>query len=315
MREMMRKRWISLVIALTMSLSLLCGCSGGGTAAPVADASAVSSAVTSADSSDPTEGAVAAASEMAPVEDVVEEGMVPIGADALQEGVYAVEVASSSSMFRVTECSLTVADGQMSARMTMSGTGYLYLYMGTAEEAAAASEDAFVNVEDNDGVHSFTVPVEALDAGIPCAAYSKRREKWYDRTLVFRSNSLPAEAWKDRPVTTAESLALTDDSYTVEVTLAGGSGRASVSSPARMTVEGGKATAEIIWSSPNYDYMLTADGTRLDPVNSEGNSTFLVPVTCFDAPVDVQADTTAMSTPHLIDYTLTFAAATVTPNG
>ena len=95
------------------------------------------------------------------------------------------------------------------------------------------------------------------------------------------------------------------------MTLSGGSGRASVESPAALTVSGGVYTVSIAWSSNNYDYMVV-DGVQYDPVNTEGNSVFEIPITTFDTPVAVQADTTAMSQPYLIDYTLTFASASVT---
>ena len=85
----------------------------------------------------------------------------------------------------------------------------------------------------------------------------------------------------------------------------GGSGKATVSSPAVLVVKDGKAYARIEWSSPNYDYMKVG-GEKYDPVNTEGNSVFEIPVTVFDEKMDVIADTTAMSTPHEIEYTLTF---------
>jgi hypothetical protein len=97
-----------------------------------------------------------------------------------------------------------------------------------------------------------------------------------------------------------------------EVTLEGGSGKASVTSPAKVTVKDGIVTAEIIWSSSNYDFMVVNE-ERFDPVNSDGNSTFEIPVTGFDYKMPVSADTTAMSTQHLIDYTLTFDSASLTP--
>ena len=96
----------------------------------------------------------------------------------------------------------------------------------------------------------------------------------------------------------------------MEVTLTGGTGRATVDSPAAITVEGDKATATIVWSSPNYDYMLV-DGEKYEPVNKDGNSTFEIPVSVFDAEMKVTADTVAMSTPHEIDYTLNFDSSTV----
>lgn len=109
----------------------------------------------------------------------------------------------------------------------------------------------------------------------------------------------------------AESVP-TDGSYQIEVTLSGGSGRANVDSPVRLTVDGGVMTAEIIWSSPNYTYMLV-DGTQYDPVNTEGNSTFRIPVAALDAGIAVSAETIAMSTPHLIEYTLFFDSSTLKP--
>ncbi len=93
--------------------------------------------------------------------------------------------------------------------------------------------------------------------------------------------------------------------YTASVILTGGSGRATIESPCKVTVKNGKATADIIWSSPNYDYMII-DGVTYYPVNTEGYSEFIIPVE-FDKNMAVQADTTAMSTPHLIDYTLRFS--------
>ena len=64
----------------------------------------------------------------------------PIYADALNDGEYSIDVTSSSSMFRIVDCNLIVADGQMSAVMTLSGTGYEKLFMGTGDEASAAPD-------------------------------------------------------------------------------------------------------------------------------------------------------------------------------
>ena len=86
---------------------------------------------------------------------------------------------------------------------------------------------------------------------------------------------------------------------------------ATVESPAALTVADGAMTATIVWSSPNYDYMLI-DGEKYLPTNTEGNSTFEIPVTALDTALAVTADTVAMSTPHEIDYTLTFDSATLT---
>ena len=263
--------------------------------------------------SQPTSDAVASADEMAGVEDVVEEGMTPIDGSQVKDGVYDITVDSSSSMFQIVSCELTVENGSMTAQMTMGGTGYLYVYMGTGEQAVNADESEYIPfVEDAAGAHTYTVPVEALDAGVPCAAFSKNKEKWYDRTLVFRADSLPTDAFAEGVVTTAEDLSLADGAYQVDVTLEGGSGRASVESPARMTVENGKVTATIVWSSSNYDYM-KVDGVRYDAVIENDRSVFTIPVTCFDWKMAVVADTIAMSQPHEIDYALRFDSASISP--
>lgn len=255
---------------------------------------------------------IATAAEMTTPEDVVEDWMQPINGNQIQDGVYDIKVDSSSSMFNILDCQLLVQDGNMTAVMTMSGTGYLYLYMGTGEEAVQASEDTYIPYKENaEGAHTYTVPVEALDKGIACAAFSKNKEKWYDRTLVFRADSLPTGAFAKGMISAPEDLNLADGTYEVEVTLTGGSGKASVASPAKITVSDEKIQATIIFSSANYDYVLV-DGEKYLNEATAGNSTFTIPVSGFDWKMPVTADTTAMSTPHEIDYSLYFDSATIT---
>ena len=255
---------------------------------------------------------IATAAEMTTPEDVVEDWMQPINGNQIQDGVYDIKVDSSSSMFNIMDCQLLVQDGNMTAVMTMSGTGYLYLYMGTGEEAVQASEDTYIPYKENaEGAHTYTVPVEALDKGIACAAFSKNKDKWYDRTLVFRADSLPTGAFAKGMISAPEDLDLADGTYEVEVTLTGGSGKASVASPAKITVSDEKIQATIIFSSANYDYVLV-DGEKYLNEATEGNSTFTIPVSGFDWKMPVTADTTAMSTPHEIDYSLYFDSATIT---
>lgn len=292
---------LAAILAAGMTVSV-CGAQEAETAAEAAE--------TAAQETDRAK--VASADEMAPVEDVVDEDMVPIYGVDVKDGVYSAKVDSSSSMFKIESCELTVKDGEMTAVMTMGGTGYLYLYMGTGEEAADAAETEYIPFEeDEDGAHTFTVPVEALDMGIDCAAFSKKKEQWYDRTLVFRSDSLPQDAFAESMITTVEDLGLEDGVYLVEASVEGGSGKAKIDSPAEMTVTDGKAVATIVWSSPFYDYMIVG-GEKLEPVNAEGeNSTFEVPVAGFDFKLAAIADTIAMSTPHEIEYTITFDSAAI----
>ena len=202
--------------------------------------------------------------------------LTAVKASDLEEGTYTIEVASSSSMFRITEAKLTVADGKMTCELTMSGKGYGKLFMGTGEQAAQADEkDCIPYVDNAGGTHSFTVPVEALNTEIDCAAWSIKKESWYDRTLVFLADTLkPAEA------------TLADGTYTASVALEGGTGRASVETPCTLKVEKGAMTATIVWSSPNYDQMVV-NGTQYLPVNKTGNSTFEIPVAALDTALAV----------------------------
>ena len=114
-------------------------------------------------------------------------GDVPV----LENGIYSIDVESSASMFRVVDCKLTSKDGKMSAVLTLSGTGYGYLYMGTKEEAAAADQSSWIPfVADSNGKYTYTIPVEALDKGIDVAAYSIKNAIWYDRILTFKSETV-----------------------------------------------------------------------------------------------------------------------------
>ena len=106
-----------------------------------------------------------------------------------EDGTYKANVTSSSSMFKVTDCVLTSKNGKMTAKVTLSGTGYDYLYAGTSAKAAADSANWVKFVEEN-GKYTYIIPVDALDAEIPVAAHSKKNNKWYDRTLVFSSTGV-----------------------------------------------------------------------------------------------------------------------------
>ena len=252
---------------------------------------------------------VADASQMTAVEDVGSEDMTPVFASALKGGTYPIAVDCSSSMFKIDSCELIVEAGAMMAELTMSSDAYGYLYPGTAAEAADADATEYITPHGR----KFAFSIDALDAPVPCAAWSRGKELWYDRTLVFRSDSLPLEAFADGAVMTAGVLGLADGPYVCDVTLGGGSGKASVDEQAFLLVKDGAVTARITWSSDNYDYMLV-EGERYDAEIGNGHSTFTIPVAAFDRPLAVVADTTAMSRPYEIDYTLTFDASTLRPH-
>lgn len=279
-----------------------------GVSASAAETEAVSEYI----NAENTDAGVATVGEMSAIQDVVEDWMVPIYPEELKDGVYQIEAESSSQMFQIEECTLTVADGKMTALMTMGGKGYLKLYMGTGEEALQASESDYISfVEAEDGRHTYEIPVEALDCGIACSAFSKNREKWYDRTLVFLASSLPLDVYKELKLTAVEDLQLEDGTYTVEVSLEGGSGKTRVESPAMLYIEEGLAMAEITFGSANYDYVI-ADGEKCLLLNEEGNSSFLIPVAGFDYNLPITVDSIAIGKPRELDYTIRFDSSTIT---
>ena len=236
----------------------------------------------------------------------------------LEDGTYTAEFDTDSSMFHVNEANegkgvLTVKDGEMTIHVSLSGKGFLNLFMGSAEDAkkdgAELLEPTTDTVTYKDGtseeVYGFDIPVSAIDEEFSVAAIGKKG-KWYDHKVSVKNPVKEDGAEKK----TVADLNLEDGDYTTEVTLEGGSGRATVDSPAAITIKDGEATATIVWSSPNYDYMLV-NGEKYEPVNTEGNSTFEIPVDGFDYPMEVVGDTVAMSEPHEIEYTLQFDSSTM----
>lgn len=238
-------------------------------------------------------------------------------------GVYFIEAETSSSMFNIVKTELTVAeDGSMTADITMSGTGYTKLYMGTGEQAATVNETDYIPfVEDAEGAYIFTIPVAALDQPIDCAAFSKKKEEWYDRQITFLSTTLSADAPEsnapesdvtDKNVENMTEKVTKDGTYTIDITFEGGSGKSKILSPATVTIAGDNKTATVQWNSENYDYMIV-DGQKYLPISTEGGSVFEIPIGAFDEKIVVIGDTIAMSKPHEIEYTITFHSETMKP--
>ena len=286
-------RFVSLLVVSALLAASLAGCgSSASSVASSASSEAVSSVAGSAVSEAASESAAASS------------------ARALEDGTYTAEFDTDSSMFHVNEASdgkgtLTVEDGQMTLHISLQSKKIVNLYVGMAADAPDHEADWLQPTTDtvtySDGtseeVYGFDVPVEALDTDFQLAILGTKG-KWYDHTVSVRNVEAQAAEAVETPA---------DGSYTCEVTLEGGSGRATVDSPAALTVADGKMTATIVWSSPNYDYMIV-DGEKYLPTNTEGNSTFEIPVSALGVPLSVVADTVAMSTPHEIEYTLTFSA-------
>lgn len=234
----------------------------------------------------------------------------------LPDGVYTAEFSTDSSMFHVSEAcdgkgTLMVKDGVMTIHISLGSKKILNLYPGLAEDAAKDGavllEPTTDTVTYSDGmteeVYGFDVPVPVIGEEFDLALIGTKG-KWYDHKV--KVSDPVAEGTAD----TFDLSTVEDGSYTIELTMEGGSGRASIQSSAQLAIADGAATAILEWSSPNYDYMLVNSEKYL-PVNTEGNSVFEVPVEALDVPLTMIGDTVAMSTPHEVEYTVTFHSETL----
>ena len=298
-----------IIIVGGLSACLLLGGCGAGQAADATSAESTVAAQESTAAQTESAEAIAGTTEAAATETAQNEAQLP-------DGVYTAEFSTDSSMFHVSEAcdgkgTLTVKDGVMTIHISLGSKKILNLYPGLAEDAAKDGavllEPTTDTVTYSDGmteeVYGFDVPVPVIGEEFDLALIGTKG-KWYDHKV--KVSDPVAEGAAD----TFDLSTVEDGSYTIELTMEGGSGRASIQSPTQITVADGAATAILEWSSPNYDYMLV-NGEKYLPVNTEGNSVFEVPVEALDAPLTMIGDTVAMSTPHEVEYTVTFHSETL----
>lgn len=233
-------------------------------------------------------------------------------APALADGVYTADFDTDSSMFHASEAvngkgTLTVKDGEMTIHVSLASQSILNLFPGTAEEAQKEGAELLQPTEDtvtySDGlsevVYGFDIPVPALDQEFDLALIGKKG-KWYDHKVSVSNPEPKTMAVAD----------LADGTYEVNGTLEGGTGKTTLLTPSVLTVADGKGLMKVQLSSDKYDYMIV-NGEKYEPLSTEGGSLFEIPVEALDTQIPVTADTIAMSTPHEIDYTITFDSATL----
>ncbi len=239
----------------------------------------------------------------------------------IADGTYVATFTTDNSMFHVNEANqdkgiLTVKDGKMTIHVSLQSKKIVNLYPGLAEDAKKEGAELLEPTNDKvvysdgyeDEVYGFDIPVPALGEEFDVALIGTHGN-WYDHKVIV---SDPVEGDDIQAVISGSASGksstasdLDDGEHTIDVALEGGTGRASIESPAAIHKNGDEIITVITWSSPYYDYMIV-DGQRYEPVNTEGNSVFEIPVKSFDSPLEVVADTTAMSEPHEIEYTLKF---------
>ena len=194
-------------------------------------------------------------------------------------------VTSSASMFKVVDCKLVVKDGKLTAVLTLSGTGYGYLYKGTKEEAAAEDKSTWIPfVEDVNGKYTYSLPLNSLaENKVKVAAYSTKYARWYDRELTFDFSDM------DRIYPTAA-----DGTYSIEVET--GAAMFKVVD-CKLTVKNGLMSAVITLSGTGYDYLYMgtgADAEKADRkswvpyvVDANGKYTYTIPVEALDKEIAV----------------------------
>ena len=223
----------------------------------------------------------------------------------LDTGKYVVDVdaASASGMFRVVNCVLTSVGGKMQADITLSGTGYDYLYVGTAKDAEKASKDQLIAPKEIvEGKCVFTVPVESMNTGIQIAAHGEKSGKWFDRTLTFKTEGI------------TKYVQVSDGSYKVNVTSSSSMFKVM---DCILTSKNGEMTAKITLSGTGYDYLYVgtsaeaalADKSKWIPyvVDKNGMYTYTIPVSLLDTGISVAAFSHKKQVWY--DRTLTFASA------
>lgn len=316
----MKKKHLNSLI-LVLAISLLVGCGQNNSKTEEANSQTAEAVTEVEQAEENSESEVEEKPEEVLTEEkpVAEESSEEVTEECpLEDGTYVAEFDTDSSMFHVNEANegkgiLTVKNGVMTIHVSLTSKNIVNLFPGLVEDAtkdgAVLLEPTVDTVTYSDGttedVHGFDVPVPYIGKEFDLALIGSKG-KWYDHKVIV-SNPVPgddihADALSDEK--TESEVSLEDGEYLVDIAMEGGSGKATIESPAKMVKKDGQSIVTITWSSPHYDYMLL-DGVKYEPVNTEGNSVFELPISEFGTPVTVIGDTTAMSKPHEVEYKIT----------
>lgn len=248
-------------------------------------------------------------------------------------GIYSGTAETGAQMFKVVAVELTVKDGDMKAKITLSGVAYDYLYMGTPEEAAAADKSVWIagigtaDYTTDDGQTKtgmqYEIPVAALDQPLTVASHSKKQDKWYARNITIASASLKKTS--DLPADETNKIA--DGIY--EATAETGAAMFKVVK-VKLTAKDGKMTALITLSGAGYNYLYlgtaadaAADKSAWIASKGKGEYTlngetktglqFEIPVEALDQGLAVAAH--AVKSGKWFDRTITIASSSLKKTG
>lgn len=261
----MKKKLLGMVMAATLSMTMLAGCTGSQEQA--APESTETEAVSEAAAEETTEAAD---------EEVVEE---TASEAALADGKYSAKFTTDGSMFHVNEVykdrgTLTVKDGQMTIHITLPSKNTVNLFMGSAEDAqkdgAQLLQPTTDTVTYDDGtteeVNGFDIPVPYLDEEFDVALVGTKG-KWYDHKVVV---SDVQENGGDEDQVKADNVAAlidaiyvqnyTDDTY------------ANCEAAKKAWDELTDAQKELVegeFADPDYFGNDTGDASKDDPLNGD----------------------------------------------
>ncbi len=164
----------------------------------------------------------------------------PVSSGALQENTEETEnweVVNNAKMFRVVSAVTSGTGNNRVLTVTLSGTGYNYLFKGRKAEAEAASEASWTKGIEKSGQYSFAIPIDVNESVIPVSARSARKGAWYGRqfTLDWNSKTLTVDDEQEAAenvsvnfcVQNVDGVSLTD----VELTVVGSDGKRVDASP------------------------------------------------------------------------------------
>lgn len=235
----------------------------------------------------------------------------------LSDGKYMVKFDTDSTMFHVNEAMsgkavLTVENGEGIVHLVMPSKNVLNLYSGLAADAEN-NKDAWIEpvteeVTYEDGmteeVFAFDVVVPVIDEEFDIALIGKKNV-WYDHKVSISEPEIIEEDENIQDKTSSEDALSEQIGETINVSLEGGTGKVLLITPTAIKQDNNGYIVTLEWSSKNYDYMIV-DGVKYLPVEVNEHSIFEIPVSKIDKPLEVIADTVAMSKPHEIEYTITF---------
>ncbi|MCQ2553039.1 MAG: hypothetical protein MJ150_01885 [Clostridia bacterium] len=117
----------------------------------------------------------------------------------------------------------------------------------------------------------------------------------------FELSTIDGKSYNQK-ITVTEPVKISTTAVTP--TLEGGTGKTTVKTAETFKDLSGNLMAILTWSSKSLDFMQVGD-VMYFALGTAGNPcTFIVPVT-MDTEMPISAQTSAMSTPHLVEYTLT----------